>query len=65
MVSEARGHFGGAALKIWHPSEYDISALSRNMISLTAKSLVITKSHTLQVSHTLEFGASCFEEKTL
>jgi len=45
MVSEERGHFGGAALKIWHPREFDISALSSDLTALTAESLVISKNN--------------------
>lgn len=45
MASVARGHFGGAALKIWHLSGFDTSALSCDMISLTAECLVVTKNH--------------------
>lgn len=43
--SQARGFFGSTALKILDASEFDLSALSSDKVSLTAESLVITKNH--------------------
>lgn len=65
MVSEAGGHFGGTALQMWHPSECAVSVLSCGVIPLTDQSLAATKKQkTLQVTHTLEFGALCSETMT-